>query len=226
MAALGLLAIIGGGLYVITYDPLAGIFKQPSTIDPNLIKSRDHIERDLREAGMTYGSQKTSHLAITNLNDAFEPKGPPAQDPNMTLSEFYRYESVRSAFAETFVHPFFFSQEGMIPLTNASQSNPNIERATNSSVSQLGGLTVNPRVLVEDFDKVFSEKQHQTFRAGEPTESSVLHVPPEGRWWRSANPYGSGGAFQNLYSSQQKRATLSKGTKRDIIIDHENYKRH
>lgn len=177
---------------------------------------RYHMDlKNKQEAGIFWGTQRTQLLNVTNLNDAWKPRGAPAQKPTRSMFEFLTGVSETDSYLEKYGREFYFLRDPEIPLANAEQSNPNVEVPSQfSSIRGDPGNTLlnYPRVYVDYHGKnphLFSNNP-KTWNAGEPTEWEEQLVPQEGQVNREFNPWGPGGVLQSLFAYRNENVTRNK----------------
>jgi hypothetical protein len=160
---------------------------------------------------------------MTNLNEAFKPYTAPRQKSTHSISEFLTGHTHRNAYLESNGHPFYFSNDGCIPLSSTQQSNPNIEIPSSASIKgdRFNSLANYSRVYIDSGYEQLppnSAAKHMLLGQGEPTEYEVPHVPMEGKLNRDWNPWGPGGVSQTVSNRNHAYNTRIRGADRSHII--------
>lgn len=183
------------------------------------------LARDFSDAGISMGADRTAHLNVTNLNEAWKPRTAPRQGPTRNVNEIFRDQADRDSYLFQYAPQFFFRRTPEVILSNAEQSNPNVEiPAKGVSIHGDPGnsLAYYPRVYYDyatpgQNPHIFSEDQGRG-GAGQPTESEVRRVPREGDLNYNQNPWGPGGVLQQLFNRHGRQLTNQFGTDRSRVI--------
>lgn len=219
---LAVLASLGlGGYYVTSYRTRDYSKKETSMMDDY------HMHRkDLREAGISWGTQKTQDLNLNNLNEAYKPRSAPTQIPTHDLDEILTDQADITAYVNQHAYPFYFRRVSEVPLATAAQATLSIEipiYGRSFKGDKKNSLASYPRVYS---DKWYpgDNKSYSTFTgfkgtmgAEEPESYEEVYVPREGDMNRDYNPWGPGGVIQRIYNKDAERVTRRKRTDRAAI---------
>jgi len=192
---------------------------------PDSQKQKDTTMYNLSEMGIQYNAIKPQALNATNLNNAYLPFSAPFQGSTRSMPSVYQSLSDNIGIVQAYGNAFYINTMGEIPLISAQQANPNVEIPTvNSFPGDPNASLVNfPRVMVDakgpmaQYAYPFTSAQ-VAVASGEPTESEVIQVPATGKLNREYNPWGPGGAVQNLYGIIESNRTRRFGTDLSNVI--------
>lgn len=221
MEIVGLLALMGGAGYMVTRNRTPAISRQESSIG----QKEKMWNREYNEQGLNVGTFKPTNLGVTNLNDAWKPRSAPRQRATSSLPEIYGGEAESSAYVQEYGPDFYFmTQVPEIPLATAAQSNMNVEipSCDNSIRGDDDNVLWNyPRVYCDypagRNPHIFTGERN-TLGAGEPTESEELYVPREGDLNILYNPWGPGGAVQNVMASNAEAVSRRQGVNQSSVL--------
>lgn len=219
-STVGLLGLMAAGGILLA----APRTKTLSTQDSEMMDVHRMHHRDLAEAGISWGTQRADTHHLINLNEVYKPRSAPRQGPTRNLDEIWQDQADITAYLEEFGPQFHFMRDGSVPLNVPQQSNPNVE-IISPDVSFRNdpdySLTHYPRAYVDNHhgrptNSTFSDRD-DVLESGQPTEWEVTRVPQTGRLNFQNNPFGPGGAVQNLNASRQSRLTRELGTNRAVV---------
>lgn len=219
-STLALAGLLGAGGMVLASPQL-----KPMDIQDNKMKSDfEQHHRDLAEAGISWGTQRADSHHLINLNEVYKPRSAPRQTSTRNLDEIWRDQADITAYLKQYGPQFHFMRDGSIPLGTPQQSNPNVEIIA-ENVSFRGdpgySLTFYPRAYVDNHfgrptESTFSD-ENDILEAGQPEGWEVLRVPRTGALNFNNNPYGPGGAIQNLNAARHSRYTRRVGPNQATI---------
>lgn len=216
------LAGIGAVGFMLTQNRTRDFTKKETDLMSDYVMYR----KDNREAGLSWGTQRTDDHDLNNLNEAYKPRSGPTQAPTHDLDLILSDQADIDAYVNTYAYPFFFMRNGMVPLAASEQGALNVE------IPMYGrSFRWDTKNSLAHFPRVYSDKyepgqnkanstyagQRKTMAAEEPEVWEEMYVPREGDNNKVYNPWGPGGAIQMLYNARDEKTTMEKGTDRSRI---------
>lgn len=218
------IAVLSGlaiGAYLLTakYD------QEQSQGDKNMAESTHMLNRDLLDAGINWGNQKVSDLNIVDLNNANAPYTAPMQTTTNDYSSVALDQAARSTYIKAFQPDFYFRNNIEIPIARAQASVYNIE------LPSVEGMRGDPDNKLGRFPRAYvdyhGKSPHQytgddgtmgAMGASEPEIWEEREVPPTGQLNMENNPYGPGGAYQDLMNRANEALVRARGVNQASII--------
>lgn len=215
------LGALGIGSYILTQNRE----REESKGDKDMQQSKEMLNKDLAEAGVSWGNQKVSDLNLTDLNSANTPYGAPRQQSTNDYSEVAQDQAERSTFVKRYLPDFYFRNNIEVPIAHAAASVYNIELPSLESVqgdhdSKLGRF---PRAYVD----YHGQRPHYftgesgtmgAMGASQPEVWEEGEVPLTGQLNFEQNPYGPGGAVQNLMNTGNENIVKQRGVNQATVI--------
>lgn len=213
LTSLGLL--IGMGSYMMM---IPRVVMPPKAAPDSESEMESRYHRDLQEVGLFWGTQRQRITELINLNEVYKPRTAPLQKPTRNLNDIWEDQAETAAYLQKHGPQYHFLRDGSIPLGQPQQSNPNVEIISHQVSFQHDpsySLTCYPRAYVDNCkgkttNSIFSNDPLTT-EAGEPTTFSVIHLPKTGLLNFNFNPWGPGGAVQNLNAEKHAARTRHVG---------------
>lgn len=219
------LIVLGLGAYALTVDRTRDVSKG----EQDASSKREQMFQEYEETGIFWGNQRVSDLNVTGLNSANKPYSAPRQDPTGDISDINRDQADRETFLEVYHPPFFFRDNTEIPYTSAAAgvySGVEIPGMLSIRGDPGASLARLPRTYIDCRNCVNSQLYPFTGEEGtlgamgasQPAIWEEVNVPETGQLNFDFNPYGVGGAVQNLMNVKNSRITRERGTDRSTII--------
>lgn len=212
---------LGLGAYMLTRN----YEKQQSKGDKNMEDSREMLNKDLTEAGISWGNQKVVDLNLADLNSANAPYGAPLQKPTNDFATVALDQAQRSTYVKSYLPDFYFRNNIEVPIANAAAGVYNIELP---SVEGMHGDPDNklgrfPRAYVDYHgDKPYHfTGEYGTMGAMGASQPEVWEerdVPLTGQLNFEQNPYGAGGSIQDLMNRGSEAMIQMRGVNQATII--------
>lgn len=210
--------MIGGALYSICQTKI----KKPEIEETDSMDRQDMHHKDMREEGISWGTQKNWGLNVANLNNVHKPYSAPRQEETYNLDDIFTDQAGRQTFASTYAPKFFFRDNTEIPLTTAAAGTYNVELPSRASIrgDPGGSMGKLPRSYVDN-EKMSWATQSDTWGANGASEPEIfeeVYVPMTGQLNQDMNPYGPGGVVQRLNNRLNAGKTRRLGVNRDVIL--------
>jgi hypothetical protein len=216
-----LVGLVGVGYYVTLNRKRDYTNKETSMMDDFKM-----YRKDLREAGISWGTQRTQDLNLNNLNEAYKPRSAPTQIPTWETDDIFTDQADINAYVNEFGYPFYFRRNDMVPLASALQGNLNIEIPVYGQSFRgdyTNSLSHYPRVYSDKYasgdNRAYSTftGYRGTMAAEEPESWEEVYVSKEGEPNWAMNPFGPGGVIQKLYNKKAEKDTRRMKTNRSQI---------
>lgn len=216
-----LASLVGAGYYV-TLNRTRDYTKK----ETSMMEDYQMYRKDLREAGISWGTQRTQDLNLNNLNEAYKPRSAPTQIATFEVDNIFSDQADINAYVNEHAYPFYFRRNEMVPLASALQSNLNIEIPVYGT-----SFKGDPHNSLANYPRVYSDKypggengtystftgQKSTLGAEEPESWEEIYVSKTGEPNWAMNPLGAGGVVQRIFNKKQEKDTIRKRTDRAAI---------
>jgi hypothetical protein len=218
---IAVLAGLGLGGYLLTQQ----YEKEQSKGDKDMADSTHMLNRDMLEAGIPWGNQKVADLNLADLNSANTPYTAPLQESTNDFGEVALDQAQRTTYVKSYVPDFYFRNNIEFPITSAAAGVYNIEIPSEESIrgDPTRKLARFPRVYIDSRTGNTSKFAGDlgtmgAMGASEPEIWEERDVPPEGQLNFEMNPYGPGGAVQDLMNRGSEALIRARGCNQSTIV--------